>query len=133
MKVVLDEGVPRSLAGALRALGLDAAAFDPTWIGLRNGVLLRRVEAAGYSVLLTNDKNMAFQQSLKGAAVAVVALPLNRRSVVLARAADIAETIRRASPGRHLLMNLDGTRTVRGFEGDTLVVADLPPVPTFKG
>ena len=133
MKVVLDEGVPRSLAGALRVLGLDADPFDPAWIGLRNGVLLRRVAAAGYAVLLTNDKNIAFQQSLKGARVAVVALPLNRRSAVLARAADIAETIRRAAPGRHLLMNLDGTRTMRGFEGDRLVVADLPPVPTFKG
>ena len=76
MTVVLDEGVPRSLAGALRAFGLDADPFDPAWIGLRNGVPLRRVEAAGYSVLLTNDKNMAFQQSLKGAGVAVVALPL---------------------------------------------------------
>ena len=91
------------------------------------------MEAAGCSVLLANDKNMAFQQSLKGAAVAVVALPSNRRSVVLARSADIAETIRLASPGRHLLMTLDGTRTVRGFEGGTFVVADRPPVPTFKG
>ena len=30
-------------------------------------------------------------------------------------------------------MNPDGTRTMRGFEGDALVVADLPPIPTFKG
>ena len=82
-------------------------------------------------MLVTNDRNMAFQQSLKGRALAIVALPSNRRMIVMARVDDIADTIRRAAPGRHVLMNRDGTRISRGFSGRELIVEVLPSVPTF--
>ena len=132
MRSVLDEGVPRSLAKALRAAGIEADPFDAAWGGLKNGELIRTVEAAGYDVLVTNDKNMGFQQNLDGRRVAIVALPLNRRRLLLERVEDIAATIRRALPGRHVLMNLDGTRVSRGPSEDGIETTSLPSVTSFK-
>lgn len=131
MRVVLDEGVPRQLADALRKHGLVADPFKKVWQQTSNGALIRLVEAEGYAVLITNDKNMADQQSLAGRNLAVVALPLNRRSVVMARVDDIADTIRLAKPGQHVSIGLDGTRTARSVVAGLTVMEDLPDVPPF--
>ncbi|MCJ2092450.1 hypothetical protein MKK67_08060 [Methylobacterium sp. J-072] len=129
--MVLDEGVPRQLADALRAHGVDADRFRTAWKSVSNGALIRAAEAAGYAVLVTNDKNIADQQSLAGRTLTVVALPLNRRSAVMARVADIADTIRRTAPGQHVTMSLDGRRLVRSIAGGLLVEEAWPSVPPF--
>jgi hypothetical protein len=41
---------------------------------LRNGELLNTAEAAGFDVLLTTDKNMRYQQNLRGRKIAVILL-----------------------------------------------------------
>ncbi len=131
MRAVLDEGVPRDLAGALSRPGIATDPFDDALAGLKNGELLTRVEEAGYDVLVTNDRNMAYQQNLAGRSVAVLALPSNRWKSIVARCDDIADAVRRAVPGAHLIMNRDGTRIVRR-SGDGNVVAMLPRVPAFR-
>jgi predicted nuclease of predicted toxin-antitoxin system len=131
VRVVLDEGVPRQLADALRALGLDADRFRTDWKGISNGVLIRAVEAAGYTVLVTNDKNIVDQQSLTGRCLAIVALPLNRRSAVMARVPDIADTIRRSQPGQHVAITLGGRRLVTRIVAGQAVEEDWPRVPPF--
>ena len=113
MRIALDEGVPRQLATALRDLGFDASGFDPNWKGMSNGRLIAVVEAAGFDILVTNDKNMSNQQSLRGRALAVVALPTNRRSVIIARVEDIADTLRRAGAGQHVVIETTGFRVAR--------------------
>ena len=112
MKVLLDEGVPRRLVSALTDLGVDAHRFPREWFGMRNGQLIALLEKLGFSVLLTNDKNIASQQNLSGQSLAIVALPHNRQPDILQRADDIADTILRARPGQHVLMAWDGSRTV---------------------
>src|SRR5277367_2663402 len=71
------------IGGALQRAGLDAHRFKSIWKGFTNGRLIAAVEADGFDVLLTNDKNMASQQNLEGRTVAVVALPSNRRATVM--------------------------------------------------
>ena len=129
MRVVVDEGVPRQLVQALREVGLAADRFRDDWKQITNGELIRAAEAEGYAVLLTNDKNMADQQSLEGKSLAVVALPLNRRAAVMARVGDIADTIRRAKPGQHVVMGLDGTRFATIATGGEVIVEEMPRVP----
>lgn len=131
MRVVLDEGVPRHLADALRASGVDADRFRTAWKGIGNGTLLRAAEAAGYAVLVTNDKNIADQQSFVGRMLAVVSLPVNRRSALMARVANIADTILRTKPGQHVAITLDGRRHVRRFADGLLVEEEWPAVPPF--
>ncbi len=132
MRVVIDEGVPRQLVQALTERGIDAARFPRGWVSLSNGALIRACEAAGFDILVTNDKNIADQQSLHGRRLTVIALPHNRRRAILERADDVADTIRRAGPGAHIVIELDGTRTVRRLVGGQLVVEQFPTVPHFR-
>lgn len=131
MKAVIDEGVPRRLARALTAAGLETDAFRKAWSRLDNGKLLDQVAAAGYGVLITNDKNMAFQQNLKGRTIAVVALPANRWASLAGRIDDIADTIRRAKPGHHTLMDVSGRRWTRGHDDRAPMIEELPPIRSF--
>ncbi|AMJ58922.1 hypothetical protein [Bosea sp. PAMC 26642] len=129
MRVMLDEGVPRHLAQALTTFSLHASAFPNTWKGIRNGLLLARVQAEGYDVLLTNDKSIGRQQNMLGRMIAVVAVPTNWRPLLMPRAADIAATIRLAKPGDHISIALNGSRRIdnRPVGGTT-----LPPIAPFQ-
>lgn len=98
---------------------------------MENGELIAEVEAAGFDVLLTNDKNIADQRSLNGRQVAVVALPHNKRRTIVARAKDIADTIEQAKPGQHVVMHLDGLRIAKSIMNDQEVFEDLSPVSPF--
>jgi hypothetical protein len=95
--------------------------------------LITVVEADGFGILLTNDKNMASQQSLKGRRLAVVALPTSRRATIMSRVDDIIDTLERAAPGQHVVIDLDGSRTARsvGPDGRT-AVEDWPRVLPFR-
>lgn len=44
------------------------------WAGLQNGALIAVVERDGFGVLVTADKNLQFQQSLKGRKISVITL-----------------------------------------------------------
>ena len=131
MKVVLDEGIPRHLVPALRRDGIDTYRFDKTWAGLTNGDLLSAVERAGYDVLLTNDKNMASQQSLAGRSIAVIALPHNKRRTMLERVPDIVDKLAYAQPGAHIVMALDGTRISRLARQGGQETRELPALKPF--
>jgi predicted nuclease of predicted toxin-antitoxin system len=133
VKVVVDEGVPRQLVGALRDAGLDAHRFKTDWKQITNGALIAEVEFAGFDVLITNDKNMANQQSLKGKRLAVVALPTNKRSIVMERVDDIVDTVKSARSGDHVIIGIDGPRIVRRVATDGEIdIQDLPAVPPFS-
>ena len=97
-RVLLDEGVPWDLEKPLADLGVDATAFPNAWKQLSNGALLNEVERHGYQVLITNDKQMRFQQSLVARNLSVLILPTNRRDDVLALAPQIAEALTRIEP-----------------------------------
>ncbi len=49
---------------------------------LSNGDLLDEAERAGFDVLITADKNMRYQQNLKGRKIALVVLSTPRWPVV---------------------------------------------------
>lgn len=126
-KVMLDEGVPRSLASALSTYGITASAFPNDWKGMKNGLLLRRVEEEGYDVLVTNDQNMYAQQNFRDRKISVVVLPSNRRSVILSRVLDLAQTIGASEPGHYLTISMDGTISTIS---DT-VHSELPSIEPF--
>ena len=73
MRVLLDEQLPRQLAGYL--LGHDVRTVQQqSWAGLKNGALLTEAEAAGFSVLVTGDQNLEHQQNLTKRKLGVVVL-----------------------------------------------------------
>ncbi len=71
--MLLDEQLPRHLAPLL--IGLEVRTVkQESWAGLKNGALLDAAEAAGFTVLVTGDQNLPFQQNLKKRQLGVVVL-----------------------------------------------------------
>lgn len=72
MKVLLDECLPKKLK---REVNGDVVKTVPemAWAGKKNGELLRLAEQE-FDVLLTNDRNIEYQQNLKRFNLAVIVL-----------------------------------------------------------
>ena len=73
MRILLDEQLPRQLAGYL--IGHEVRTVkQQAWAGLKNGALLTQAEVAGFSVFLTGDQNLEYQQNLSKWRMGVVVL-----------------------------------------------------------
>ena len=73
VRILLDEQLPRQLAPYL--VGHDVRTVQQeTWAGLKNGALLTKAENAGFSVFLTGDQSLQFQQNLPKRRLGVVVL-----------------------------------------------------------
>jgi hypothetical protein len=73
VRILLDECTPRRLRRELPEFAVEHVS-DLGWQGRRNGVLLASMKDAGFSVLITVDRNLQFQQNVPAAEVAVVVL-----------------------------------------------------------
>ena len=73
VRVLLDEQLPRQLAPYL--VGHEARTVQQeSWAGLKNGDLLTRAEVAEFSVFLTGDQNLEFQQNISKRRLGIVVL-----------------------------------------------------------
>ena len=63
VRVLLDEQLPRQLAPLLTGQEVRTVQ-QQSWAGLKNGQLLDAAEAAGFTILVTGDRNLQFQQNL---------------------------------------------------------------------
>ena len=63
VRVLLDECVPRRLRRELS--GLDVSTVpDERWASRRNGDLLRLMLGAGFTVFVTMDRHLSYQQNV---------------------------------------------------------------------
>src|SRR6266496_3428482 len=92
MKVLIDENLPRKLAGHLKGHECRTVA-ECGWAGKKNGELLSLAEP-GFDVLLTLDKNIPYQQDLK----------LGRIAILIVRAAS--NRIQDSSPSFRTALSL---------------------------
>jgi hypothetical protein len=56
-------------------------ALEMAWGTLKNGALLTESEKSGFSVLLTSDKGIKDQQTIKGRSIAVVIIRAPHRGI----------------------------------------------------
>ena len=70
MLILFDHGTPRSVARWLQGHTV-VEAIARGWDRLANGALLKVAEEAGFDVLLSTDKNIQYQQNLKGRRIAL--------------------------------------------------------------
>lgn len=73
MRVLVAESLPRKLLRHLAPYQCNTVQ-QQGWSGLENGALLRRAAAHGFSIFLTADQGIEFQQNLRGLKVGVVVL-----------------------------------------------------------
>ena len=86
-------------------LRLALSAFDPVsvqyrgWSGLKNGELLDAAESAGFTVFITGDKTLEYEQNLSGRKIAIISLSAPHWPLVKNHVAEIAEAVRIARSG----------------------------------
>lgn len=73
MRILLDECVPRPLKRELADYEIKTVV-EMGWSGKKNGELLQLMTQEGFTILLTTDQNLRYQQNLQQARVAVVVL-----------------------------------------------------------
>ena len=73
MRILFDQGTPAPLRHALPSHVIETA-FDRGWGELLNGELLQAAESEGFTMLITTDKNLRYQQNLSALPIAVAVL-----------------------------------------------------------
>ena len=101
MHVLFDHVTPAGIARALRGHAVTKAK-QRGWDTLSNGALLRQAEEAGFDVVVTADKNMRYQQSLKDRNIALVVLSTPQWPVVRLHLEKIAAAVDAAIPGSYI-------------------------------
>jgi hypothetical protein len=100
MRILLDECAPRPLKRELADYEIRTVV-EMGWSGKKNGELLRLMSQEGFTILLTTDQNLRYQQNLQQAGVAVVVLVAssNRLADLLPLVADARHVLNTITPG----------------------------------
>jgi hypothetical protein len=98
MLILFDHVTPSGIARFLPAHTVTKAK-DRGWDTLTNGDLLTEAERAGFDVLLTADKNMRYQQNLRGRRIAIIVLSTPQWPVVRLYVERVAAAVNAAKPG----------------------------------
>lgn len=73
MQILLDECVPKPLKRELLNYQIRTVV-EMGWSGKKNGKLLQLMQQEGFTILLTTDQNLRYQQNLAQARVAVIVM-----------------------------------------------------------
>ena len=73
MRVLFDQGTPAPLRQLLLEHEVETA-YERGWSSLQNGQLIAVAEAAGFTVFVTTDRNLKYQQNLAVRSMAIVVL-----------------------------------------------------------
>lgn len=101
MQVLLDECVPRPLKRELSNYQVRTVV-EMGWSGKKNGELLQLMSESGFTVLLTTDQNLQYQQNLQQAGVAVVVMiaSSNRLADLIPLISKVCNAIDLVTPGQ---------------------------------
>ncbi|MGO9263252.1 MAG: hypothetical protein ACLQU1_44275 [Bryobacteraceae bacterium] len=99
MRILFDHGTPSGIARSLAGHKVTEA-IERGWDRISNGELLTTAEAAGFELLLTTDKNIRYQQNLKGRKIAIVVLGNSAWRMVRKHLDRVAAAVDAATPGR---------------------------------
>jgi hypothetical protein len=73
MRILLDECFPKPLKREFADLDLKSAR-EIGWSGTKNGALLKLMSDLGFTILLTSDRNIKYEQNLQQAGIAVIVM-----------------------------------------------------------
>ena len=101
MRILLDECVPRPLKRELSDYEIRTVV-EMGWSGKKNGELLRLMSQESFTILLTTDQNLRYQQNLQQAGMAVVVLvaPSNRLPDLLPLIPDVRNVLNTVALGK---------------------------------
>lgn len=101
MRILLDECAPRPLKRELADYEIRTVV-EMGWSGKKNGELLKLMSQEGFTILLTTDQNLRYQQNLEQAGVAVVVLVArsNRLPDLVPLIPDVLSVLSTIAPGQ---------------------------------
>ncbi|ULA64563.1 MAG: hypothetical protein LZF86_140089 [Nitrospira sp.] len=105
MRVLFDQGTPVPLRKYLAAHQV-ATTFELGWNNLKNGDLLQQSEESGFSVLITTDQNLRYQQNLAGRTIAIVVLTTTSWPRIEHEVERVAQAIDSATPGSYVEVSI---------------------------
>ncbi|MEA5532840.1 hypothetical protein [Crocosphaera sp. XPORK-15E] len=79
MRILLDECTPRPLKREFINYDIHTVV-EMGWSGKKNGELLKLMSQNGFTILLTTDQNLRYEQNLQQIGVAVINLTLTKIS-----------------------------------------------------
>ncbi len=77
MKILFDVNMPHPLRHEFPGHEIVTAQFQG-WSELENGDLVDAAEKSGFEILMTADKNLAYQKNLTGRRIGILVLPTNK-------------------------------------------------------
>jgi hypothetical protein len=101
MRILLDECVPRPLKREFLDYSISTVV-EMGWAGTKNGKLLNLMIEQKFTILLTTDQNLRYQQNLEEAGVAVVVMVAqsNRLPDLIPLVPHVCEVLNSISPGQ---------------------------------
>jgi hypothetical protein len=100
VKILIDESLPRYLKRFLADHDVQTVP-DMGWAGLKNGPLLTRAESL-FDLFLTADKNLRYQQNLRGRTLSIIVFPSNRLSIVKTLEGKLQASIEQVTGGDYI-------------------------------
>lgn len=100
MRILLDECVPKPLKREFAELDLKTVV-EMGWTGTKNGALLKLMLEAGFTILLTSDQNLKYEQNLQPTRIAVIVMVArtNRLTDLLPLKSKVREALTTIAPG----------------------------------
>jgi predicted nuclease of predicted toxin-antitoxin system len=100
VRILFDQGTPVPLRKHLSAHQV-ATTFELGWNNLKNGELLQKAEENGFSVLVTTDQNLRYQQDLTGRKIAIVVLTTTSWPRIEHVVTSVAKAVDSATPSSY--------------------------------
>jgi rRNA-processing protein FCF1 len=100
MRILLDECVPNPLKREFADLDLKTVR-EMGWSGTKNGALLQLMSESGFTILLTSDRNIKYEQNLQQAGIAVIVMVArkNRLQDLLPLVLKVRQALTTIAPG----------------------------------
>ena len=106
MRILFDQGVPVPLRKYLSQLEVTTV-YELGWSAFTNGDLIQKAEDSEFTVFVTTDKNLKYQQNLKGRTLCIVILPTTSWPILREHSEVILSSIQSFSVGGYIEVILD--------------------------
>ena len=107
MRVLVDECVPLKLVRLLTGHSFTTA-LEKGWGSFTNGRLLALAELE-FDLFLTCDRNLQYQQNLKGRKIAILLLSTNHWPTLKMQVALVQIALEKVQPGEFHRVEIPGT------------------------
>jgi hypothetical protein len=112
IRILLDQNAPLGLRTAFPQFEI-AHADELMWGKLGNGELLRTAEEAGFTIVITCDRNIPYQQNLQGRGIALIELSGGGWPTIRRHLDRVLTAIEGAKPGTHTAVSFPRPRLRR--------------------